>query len=397
MNLPHLRAASGKPRGCRQFVAVLAVASLLAAGTATADAAGPKPLGGPRALAVSVPPDPVPIQAGTSGQTLARVINPNRAPVSVTIASRALSLGNNGKVTVRREPDQRWQKHVHFPTRPLTIPAQGYLDIPLGIQVPRRIEPDLYFIGFLVTPIASSTGSVQVINQIGSFITIDVPGPRLRKLEAAFDLPSFVLASDVQGTLRITNVGRAAVRFWGENDTTSSPGGGLRQQRLDPSLLPRGTSRFISVSGKPAWPVGFVTMTVHVIYPGRTDATTKELIFSKRVIVIHPLVPIGLGSLFLFGGLLWWARRRRRRQLVALTSDQIATDRTEAVLRAQRPEPRSAHRQDALTTESAGAHGHTEPTVGRRVLGANVLVPGSLAILLVSGKGVLWLARHHRR
>lgn len=234
--MSRLRAIPDALRRGRLLAAVLAAASLLVA--ASTAAAGPKPVGGPRALAVSVPPDPVPIQAGTRARTLARVINPNGTPVSVTIAGRELSLGNNGKVTVEQAPDKRWRKLVHFPRRELTIPAQSYLDVPLSIQVPRRMPPDLYFIGFLVTPIANASGSVQVINQIGSFITIDVPGPRLRKLKAAFELPSFVLGSDVQGSLKITNAGRAAVRFWGENDTTSSPGGSHEQQRLDPSLLP---------------------------------------------------------------------------------------------------------------------------------------------------------------
>lgn len=278
----------------------------------SAAAAAPKPVGGARALAVSVPPDPVPIKAGSSTKTVARVINPNDEPIRVTISGRELALGNNGKVTVGLGPDPRWQKFVHFPTHELTIPAQGYLDVPLTIRVPRRIPPDLYFIGFLVTPIATASGSLQVINQIGSFITIDVPGPRIRKLVATFDVPSFVLASHVRGTLRITNTGRAAVRFWGENDTTSSPGGTFEQQRLDPSLLPIGTSRYVSVSGKPAWPVGIVTMTVRVTYPGRTEATTKELTFSKRVLVVSPWVFLGLVILLVSGGGMFWRARRGR-------------------------------------------------------------------------------------
>ena len=278
----------------------------------SAATAAPKPVGGARALAVSVPPDPVPIKAGSRAKILARVINPNDEPVRVTISGRELSLGNNGKVTVGLGADLRWQKLVRFPTHELTIPAQSYLDIPLTIQVPQQIPPDLYFIGFLVTPIATGSGSLQVINQIGSFITIDVPGPRIRKLVATFNVPSFVLASHVRGTLRIANTGRAAVRFWGENDTTSSPGGTYQQQRLNPSLLPTGTSRYISVYAKPAWPVGIVTMTVHVTYPGRTEATTKELTFSKRVLVVSPWVLLGLAILLLSGGGTYWQARRRR-------------------------------------------------------------------------------------
>jgi hypothetical protein len=308
----HLRATPGAPG--RGFLAVLVAVSLLAATSAVnAAAAGPKPVGAARALAVSVPPDPVPIKAGSSAKTLARVVNPNDVPVTVTISGRALSLGDNGKVAVGNGPDLRWAKLVNFPTGELTIPAQSYRDVPLTIHVPGGLSPDLYFIGFLVTPIATTSGSLQVINQIGSFVTVDVPGPRVRKLTASFDLPNLVLGSHAGGTLQVANSGRSAVRFWGENDVTSSPGGSFEQRRLDPSLLPTGKSRFISVSGKPKWPVGMVTMTVHLTYPGRTEATTKELTFSKRVLVISPWVPVGLGALLVSGAGLFWRSRRPRR------------------------------------------------------------------------------------
>jgi hypothetical protein len=294
-----------------------AAAALLtvAGGAADAAAAGAKPLGGPRALAVSVPADPVQIGAGTRAKTLVRVVNPNHAPVVVTIASRQLSLGDNGKVSVGSGPDPVWQRRARFPSRELTIPAQGYLDIPLTIRVPRRLPPDLYFIGFLVSPVATQAGALNVINQIGSFVTIDIPGPRVRKLAGHFDLPSFVLGSHVTGTLRIGNIGRAAVRFWGENDITSSPGNTFQQQRLNPSLLPAGRSRLVTVSGKPAWPVGIVTITTHVTYPGRTEAQTKELNYSKRVIVVAPwVVPAVLGAIVLLVSALWWTRRRSTRR-----------------------------------------------------------------------------------
>ena len=292
---------------------MLAAASLVVAtSAANAEAAGSKPVGGARALAVSVPPDPVPIKAGSSANTLVRVVNPNDAPITVTIAGREISLLDNGKVSVGRGPDPRWQRFIRLPTGELTVPAQSYLEVQLTIHVPRRLAPDLYFIGFLVTPIATGSGSLKVINQIGSFVTIDVPGPRVRNIAATFDVPSFVLASHVRGNLRIANTGRAAVRFWGENDTNSSPGGSFEQHRLDTSLLPTGTSRYVSVSGKPAWPVGIVSMTVHLTYPGRTEVMTKELILRKRVLVVSPWVLVALAVLLLSGGGVFWRAGRRR-------------------------------------------------------------------------------------
>jgi hypothetical protein len=315
LNISSLRATPGAPRRAARFAATLVATTLLVAtSVAGADAASPKAVGGPRALAVSVPPDPVPINAGTSSKTLIRVVNPNDAPVKVTISSRTLSLGNNGKVSIGTGPDPRWDTFVKFPAGVVTIPAQSYVNIPLTVRVPADLRPDLYFVGFLVSPLPTASGSLQVINQIGSFITVDVPGPRIRKLLALFNVPSLVLGSHVSGTLRIANVGHTAVRFWGENDTTSSPGGSFEQQRLNASLLPSDRSRFFTVSGKPAWPVGLVRMTVHVIYPGRTDSTTKELTFSKQVIVVSPVVPEGVATLLVAILLFWVTRRRRRRR-----------------------------------------------------------------------------------
>jgi hypothetical protein len=310
-----LRATPGA-LGWRRFAAVLFVlATFLASASSASAAAHAKPVGGPRSLAVSVPPDPVAIKPGASAKTLARISNPTNTPVKVTVESRGLSLGDNGKVAIEAGPDPRWSSLVGFPKGTLTIPAEGYVDLPLTVHVPAHLRPNLYFIGFLVTPVVTQSGSLEVINQIGSFVTIDVPGPRLRKLAAIFDVPSIVLGSRVKGTLRIANVGPAAVRFWGENDTTSRPGGSFVQQRLDPSLLPSQKSRFFSVTAKPAWLVGMVKMQVHVIYPGRTEATTKELTFTKQVFVVSPVVPAGLALLLLAGaGLFWRTRRRRRRR-----------------------------------------------------------------------------------
>jgi hypothetical protein len=299
------------PRLPKPLALVIAMSLSVAVIAGSANAAAPTPVGGSRGLAVSVPADPVEIAAGTRAEALVRIINASATPVPVTIESRRLLLLDNGKVTIGERPDARWQKRARFPSGQLTIPAHGYRNIPLTMRVPRGLSPDMYFVGFLVTPVPTKSGSIQVINQIGSFVTIDVPGPRQRELGGRFRMPSLVFGSRANGTLHISNTGHAAVRFWGENDTTSSPGGSPRQLRLDPSLLPAGRSRSTTVSGKPAWPVGIVTVTAHITYPGRTDAATKELVFSKRVVVISPWLPIGLALLLAAAGAGVWTRRRR--------------------------------------------------------------------------------------
>ena len=121
----------------------------------------------------------------------------------------------------------------------------------------------------------------------------------------------------MHGSLRVTNTGRAAVRFWGENDVSSTAGGALRQARLEPVLLPVGRSRSVSVSGKPRWPVGIVTVTAHLTYPGRTESATKELTFTRRVVVVSAWAPAALAALLaLVLAVVALAVRRRRRRSV---------------------------------------------------------------------------------
>ena len=56
-------------------------------------------------------------------------------------------------------------------------PPQSYRNVAAVRFTSRTAQPDLYFVGFLVTPVAAEGGSIKVINQIGSFLTVDVPGP----------------------------------------------------------------------------------------------------------------------------------------------------------------------------------------------------------------------------
>ena len=281
--------------------------------------AAPTPRGGPRPLAVSVPSEPTPVAPGATASIGVRVLNPGDAPVTVTISGGGVQLGDNGHVTIASTPDARWQGLVGFPSGPLTIAAQSYLNTTLTVRMPAQISPDLYFIGFLVTPEATTQGNIKIVNQIGSFVTVDVPGPRVRQLTAGLTLEAtlgggrFVFGSQTEGTVRVRNVGQAQARFWGESDTTSAPGGTPHQQRIDKLLLPVGHTRSFKVTGKPAWPIGFVTIKVHIIYPDATEVATKELVLTKRVLVVNPIV---LAVLFAATGatLAWWLRRRRRKQ-----------------------------------------------------------------------------------
>jgi LPXTG-motif cell wall-anchored protein len=102
--------------------------------------------------------------------------------------------------------------------------------------------------------------------------------------------------------------------YWGENDTSATPGSSTPlQARFDRSLLPRGRSRTIVVDAKPSFLVAMVTMRVHIFYPDRTDAGTTEIVLTKRVLVVQPAALVILGIL-LIAAAIWYRRRRRKRR-----------------------------------------------------------------------------------
>lgn len=307
--------------------ALVAVVNLPTVRASAADAS-PSPSAG-RSIAVSVPADPVSLTPGQSGVVQLRVVNPGTTPVRVKVIGRGLTLGDEGKITINDGPDPLWGDQVDFPTGALTIPAQGFKDLAVTVHPPASLQPDLYFLGFVVTPLPDATSGVTVINQIGGYFIIDIPGPRDRRLTADVEFPGWSIfgfqvfvGKDLSGTLHVHNVGQAAVQFWGETDTTTT-GGSPSQMRIPKSLVPSARERTFIVVTKPAWPIGFVHMNVSVVYPTTTETTTTEILFTRSVLVINPLVFVVLAVLVAF---VIWRRlrpRRLRRGGVHLHSAQL--------------------------------------------------------------------------
>lgn len=303
----------------------LAVLSLSGAASASA-VPGAAPAGNGRVLAVSVPPDPTQLGPGQTATVTVRVVNAGTRPVTVTIHGRGVQLRDNGRAVISRSEDPRWKDRIQFSTSRLTLAAQSYAPVGVTVNMPATIVPDLYFVGFVVTPVPTGADPFQVINQIGSFITVEVPGPRMRKLRASlhpkttlegwFNSAGVTIGDQAEATLSVRNVGPSAVRFWGETDITASPGHhAVVQKRIDKSLLPTGRLRTYQVHGAPNWPVGFVTMQSHVVYPGATETSTTEIVLERRVLVVSPWVLLVVPALLLLAFWYWRHRRRRRRAI----------------------------------------------------------------------------------
>ncbi len=278
-----------------------------------------------RSIAVSVPSVPTEVRPGETSKIRVRVVNPGSPSVTVTVTGRGLEFGDDGKVNVTAAPDPQWAGRIDFPARDITVPAGSFDDVFLTVRMPMHIAPDLYFIGFVVSPVPSALGKVVLINQIGAFVTIDVPGPRDRTLSAQLHVPGFRLGpiqlssvtvgSQTAGEVRVHNVGTAQVQFWGWNETRASFGRGAHQQRIDKLLLPTGRARSFAITGKPAWPIDFVAMKVYLIYPDKTETATKQIVLTKRVLVVNPWVLVAIGALTVLAAS--WLRRRHKRNKIA--------------------------------------------------------------------------------
>ena len=277
----------------------------------------------PRSIAVSVPPDPVSLSPGQTAAVAIRVLNPSPSPVTVTVRGEGITLGNNGTTAFTGKPDPLWADRTDFQRGAITIPAQHFVDLSIVVHMPDDISPDLYYVGFLVTPVPDASGQVVVINQIGAFLTISVPGPRVRSLSAELTtsgfnwgpihIDSLVVGDHVDGKLTVDNTGASSVLFFGENDVTSAPfSGPPTQQRVSRSLLPIGRSRWFAVTGAPAFPVDVVTLTDVVSYPDRNGTGTLEIVRTRSVLVISPWVFVVL--LVLLALVVAWRLRVRRRR-----------------------------------------------------------------------------------
>ncbi len=253
-----------------------------------------------------------------------RVLNPGAAPVTVTVKGEGIVLGNNGTTAFTGRPDPVWGGRTSFPVAKITIAAQHYVDLSVVVHMPAQISPDLYYIGFVVTPVPTVSGEVVVINQIGAFLTINVPGPRVRALSAELTTTGFnwwfihidalVIGDHVDGRLTVSNVGASSVLFYGENDVTSAPiNGPPAQQRISRSLLPIGRSRWFAVTALPAFPIDIVTMDDIVTYPDRSGTGTLEIVRTRSILVISPwVILVLLAMLALVGGWRLSVRLRRR-------------------------------------------------------------------------------------
>ena len=271
------------PRSLSILILTAFLAVLATAGTAQA-----VPDSSPVALSVSTPADSLAGEPGETVTSWVRVGNNGATALPITISPATVELGDNGATTMSPGIYPRFLNSVTLETTAATVPANDYIEISVTISIPTSLIPDIYLLGFLVTP-APGTGSVQVINQIGAFISIELPGSRDRRIEAAFDnAPHFVLSDSPTLTVRVDNIGESALEFTSETTIdgfgTATPG----NIRVEPKLLPSGTSRDVEITWAAELGIGIFDVHTRIVH-NVTQSETTGVELEHKIVVVSPI------------------------------------------------------------------------------------------------------------
>jgi hypothetical protein len=282
-------------------VALTFVAAAASLPAARADSGG---------ITVSISSDPIRAAPGETVHIPLRVSNNEAAqPVHFTIAQRALSLDDEGRINVLEHTDPAFAA-LNVPGDEQTLDPGTYRDYAFELQVP-PLAPDMYLIGLLVSVRNETVGAVNLQGEVATFATLDVPGARDRRLHAELHLPGFHLGSSTSGQAVLSNVGGASFNVWGEIDA-----GGGQRDRVGKTFLAAGRQRSVPVSTSTKWGVGRKRVTLNV-YHNITDSQTGVDTVTATVWLLHPAYIAEAVTVLLAASLVfieWLLRRRRARR-----------------------------------------------------------------------------------
>ena len=158
---------------------------------------------------------------------------------------------------------------------------------------------------------------MKVINEIGSFVTLDVPGPRTTRLQASSNYPASRWAGRLRAGSRCTTSGGRPCAFGARTTPPSGPEAALPASSASPSpWCRRDTPGPCASSRRPTGGWVFVTSQVRIVYPATTEASTREIVIRKRVLVVDPRALVA-GGVLATAVVAWVSRRRRRRRRLA--------------------------------------------------------------------------------
>jgi len=234
--------------------------------------------------------------------------------LDVNIIAASVKLLDNGGTQFLDHPDPLFAGRVSVVPDTLSLPGRTEHKVQISVRMPRGLQPNDYFLGFLVSPIINSS-SVAVVNDIGALVIVDVPGPRNRKLTAqilGLSWLNFSFSGSASGILRAKSTGVATVQFYTTIEITGWPTAKPDYVDVPAHLLPTGLYRDMPLHVSSFLGLGWYTFHATLVY-NLTAQTTGDVALSRMVIVLNPLWLLVFPALILLGIWIWRRRRGRRR------------------------------------------------------------------------------------
>jgi hypothetical protein len=243
--------------------------------------------------------------------------------LTVTLRSVGVRAQDNGRADFVEQGDPIWSKAVTMVSS-VRLAAHTFRSIPVAIRVPAGLLPDLYLLGFVAEaqPV-DPQAPVLLYHRIGALVTVELPGPRERKLAVHIAPTSFLhLGSSYDGAFVVRNVGTAAALARDQvligSQLTHHAVGMIRTSDAM-ELIPSGTARNVPFRYAVHGFFLYARPQAEVIYGNGTSAMQTITVQGQSMLVVPwlTLILLGLVVAMVTAYLIWQRRRREARRRAA--------------------------------------------------------------------------------
>ncbi|GLZ00201.1 hypothetical protein [Actinoplanes sp. NBRC 103695] len=278
---------------------------------------------GGTSISVGGPAEPVVMRTGGSVTTSIRITNGTNTAERVALQLATLTPEDDGRLSVVDRADPAWSGRVDLPAQ-VTVPADGGIEVPVTVTAPASLPADYYLIGVLAEPVVTTPREgVQVNARVAAVLNMDVPGVREREVSAAFgSLPRFRFASELTGTVDVSNVGDAGAMTRTQVRIDDRDGRNLAVLPVsgeDLQLLPAGTKRTLGYAWTATDWVTVVRPRSDVSYLNDGEIVGDVTVRGSPIVLIAPafIVTVAAAVALLVGLATGLIVARRRRPAIA--------------------------------------------------------------------------------
>jgi len=270
-------------------------------------------------FSVSTPAEPLEPTANGTVATELTVANNGTRQLDVKLRAVGVLPLDDGKVSLDEQSDPAWAKEAAYPGS-LSLAPHSLRRVPVSLRMPAGLLPDVYLLGFVVEAQPHDGGAdIRVYHRVGALITVQVPGPRERRLDLELEPTGFLhIGSTLDGSFKVRNVGSAAALGRGQvqvNEARSRENVAVVQATDKMELFPAGTSRQVAFEYVTHGWFLYARPQAQLLYGNGTSAMQSViregepvLIIPWRTIIVACLILLALTAYLI------WRRRQRAAQ-----------------------------------------------------------------------------------